>query len=137
MVENYRSGLLWSLFMNVPEVREGLDRMGVQPLPATNGFPQVVVPLKKTESGYELDALDMRRHPDTGLYTLPYSCEKDGLVFFTLADASGKVLRQFTREGRKGDNLLEFPQFMPVNGEILQLTMHIGDLTAGLPIRLN
>ena len=54
-----------------------------------------------------------------------------------LQHASGKVLRQFTREGRKGDNLLEFPQFMPVNGEILQLTMHIGDLTAGLPIRLN
>lgn len=137
MVENYRSGLLWSLFMNVPEVKEGLERMGVQPLPATNGFPHVVVPLKKTEAGYELDALDLRRHPDTGLYTLPYSCEKDCIVFFTIADASGKVLSQYTREGRKGDNLLEFPQFMPKNGETLQLTMHIGDLTAGLPIRLN
>ena len=137
MVENYRSGLLWSLFMNVPEVREGLERMGVQPLPASNGFPYVVVPLKKTESGYEMDALDLRRHPDTGLYTLPYSCEDNGLVFFTITDTSGKVLRQFTREGQKGDNLLEFPQFMAPTQEVLQLTMHIGDWTAGLPIRLN
>ena len=137
MVENYRSGLLWSLFMNIPEVQEGLARMGVQPLPAANGFPNVVVPLKKTESGYEMDALDLRRHPDTGLYTIPYSCEKDGVVFFTLEDASGKVIKQFTREGRKGDNVLEFAQFMPVSPEPLQLIMHIADLTAGLPIRLN
>jgi len=137
MVENYRSGLLWSLFMNVPEVRDGLARMGVQPLPAVNGFPQVVVPLKKTDAGYELDALDLRRHPDSGLYTLPYSCEKDGLVFFTITDSSGRVIKQFTREGRRGDNLLEFDQFMPVTPERLQLTMNIGDLTAGLPIRLH
>ena len=137
MVENYRSGLLWSLFMNIPEVQEGLARMGISPLPAANGFPYVVVPLKKAESGYVPDALDLRRHPDSGLYTLPYSCEKDGLVFFTLADASGKVLKQFTREGRKGDNLLEFAQFMPATQDTLQLTMRTGDATLGLPVRLN
>lgn len=137
MVENYRSGLLWSLFMNIPEVQEGLARMGVQPLPAANGFPNVVVPLKKTESGYEMDALDLRRHPDAGMYVVPYSCEKDGIVFFTLEDASGKVVKQFTREGHKGDNVLEFPQFMPRSQETLQLIMHIGDLTAGIPVRLN
>ena len=137
MVENYRSGLLWSLFMNIPEVQEGLARMGISPLPAANGFPYVVVPLKKAESGYEPDALDLRRHPDTGLYTLPYSCEKDGLVFFTLTDASGKVVRHFTREGRKGDNLLEFAQFMPVTSETLQLGMQLCDVTLTLPIRLN
>ena len=97
----------------------------------------MVVPLKKTESGYELDALDLRRHPDTGLYTVPYSCEKDGMVFFTLEDASGKVVKRFTREGRNGPNLLEFPQFMPATQEKYQLIMHIGDLTAGLPIRMN
>jgi hypothetical protein len=28
MIENYRSGLLWKLFMNVPEVRAGLHRLG-------------------------------------------------------------------------------------------------------------
>ena len=28
MIENYRSGLLWRLFMSAPEVRTGLDRLG-------------------------------------------------------------------------------------------------------------
>ena len=137
MVENYRSGLLWSLFMSIPEVQEGLARMGVTPLSAVDGFPYVVVPLKKTEDGYVQDALDLRRHPDTGLYTLPYSCEKDGLVFFSLSDASGKVLKRFTREGRAGDNVLEFAQFMPVSAETLKLDMHVGEKTISLPIRLN
>jgi hypothetical protein len=28
MIENYRSGLLWSLFMQAPEIEEGLERLG-------------------------------------------------------------------------------------------------------------
>lgn len=28
MIENYRSGLLWSLFMSAPEVKAGLDKLG-------------------------------------------------------------------------------------------------------------
>ena len=28
MIENYRTGLLWHLFMNAPEVQKGLDRLG-------------------------------------------------------------------------------------------------------------
>jgi hypothetical protein len=28
MIENHRTGLLWKLFMAVPEVRAGLDRLG-------------------------------------------------------------------------------------------------------------
>ena len=28
MIENYRTGLLWKLFMRCPEVREGLDKLG-------------------------------------------------------------------------------------------------------------
>lgn len=28
MIENYRSGLLWKLFMNHPDVRKGLDKLG-------------------------------------------------------------------------------------------------------------
>ncbi len=28
MIENYRTGLLWNLFMNAPEIREGLDKLG-------------------------------------------------------------------------------------------------------------
>lgn len=28
MIENFRSGLLWELFMSLPEVRQGLSRLG-------------------------------------------------------------------------------------------------------------
>jgi hypothetical protein len=28
MIENYRSGLLWDLFMGAPEVKEGLRKLG-------------------------------------------------------------------------------------------------------------
>ena len=27
MIENYRSGLLWNLFMNCPEIRNGLQKL--------------------------------------------------------------------------------------------------------------
>lgn len=30
MIENYRSGLLWSLFMSCPEIKEGLRKLGFQ-----------------------------------------------------------------------------------------------------------
>ena len=28
MIENYRSGLLWDLFMTAPEIQNGLERLG-------------------------------------------------------------------------------------------------------------
>ncbi|HEX4271185.1 MAG TPA: glucoamylase family protein [Rhizomicrobium sp.] len=34
MIENYRSGLLWKLFMSVPEVRAGLARLGFETVSA-------------------------------------------------------------------------------------------------------
>jgi hypothetical protein len=30
MIENYRSGLLWNLFMSCPEVKEGLKKLGFE-----------------------------------------------------------------------------------------------------------
>jgi hypothetical protein len=28
MIENYRTGLLWRLFMSSPEIRDGLNKLG-------------------------------------------------------------------------------------------------------------
>jgi hypothetical protein len=30
MIENYRSGLLWDLFMSAPEIKNGLMHLGFQ-----------------------------------------------------------------------------------------------------------
>ena len=36
MIENYRSGLLWKLFMSCPEVKAALDKLGFEVKPTTN-----------------------------------------------------------------------------------------------------
>jgi hypothetical protein len=36
MIENHRSGLLWSLFMGAPEIQEGLKKLGF----TTSNTPQ-------------------------------------------------------------------------------------------------
>ena len=28
MIENYRTGLLWNLFMNIPDIQNGLKKLG-------------------------------------------------------------------------------------------------------------
>ena len=33
MMENYRSGLLWKLFMSSPDVQRGLDKLGFERTP--------------------------------------------------------------------------------------------------------
>ncbi|CAM4143663.1 hypothetical protein SAMN06265348_10312 [Pedobacter westerhofensis] len=33
MIENYRSGLLWKLFMSSPDVKKGLDKLGIESKP--------------------------------------------------------------------------------------------------------
>jgi hypothetical protein len=30
MIENYRSGLLWNLFMSIPEIQVGLKKLGFE-----------------------------------------------------------------------------------------------------------
>lgn len=30
MIENYRTGMLWNLFMSVPEIQQGLEKLGFQ-----------------------------------------------------------------------------------------------------------
>ena len=42
MIENYRTGLLWKLFMSCPEVREGLDKLGFTHI-ATPRYKQLII----------------------------------------------------------------------------------------------
>jgi hypothetical protein len=32
MIENYRTGLIWNLFMNMPDMQQGLKRLGFNSL---------------------------------------------------------------------------------------------------------
>ncbi len=137
MIENFRSGLLWQLFMADPDVRAGLEKAGlVEPdLPA--GFPEAVVTVRKEEGKYVPDAYDIRRHPDTGQYLIPYRCGQAGEVAFSIVDADGEALFSKKATAAKGANILFFPQFAPVDGKVLSLIMTDGRNQYNLPVRLH
>ena len=139
MVENYRSGLLWNLFMSIPEVRTGLDRAGLKPPELNEGFPEAIVTLVKEGRKYVPDAYDLRRHPDTGLYSVPFWCREAGPIMLTITSPeNGPPLLTKTVQAAKGRNYLAFPQFRRNDGKMLNLTMTTYDGSQyTLPIRLH
>lgn len=138
MVENYRSGLLWRLFMNDPDVKRGLDRAGLRPPRPADGFPEMVVALKPDgRGGHVPDACDLRRHPDTGLYAVPYQANKGGAVVLTLTDPAGATRRTFHIRAAPGRNELTFA-FRPESPDAVHtLTLDTGDARHSLPLRLH
>jgi hypothetical protein len=139
MVENYRSGLLWDVFMRDKDVLAGMRKAGISEPDLESGFPEAVVTLKKKgRNAYEPDACDIRRHPDSGLYAVPYRTAQPGKTRFTLKDTSGNVLLEREEDAAKGRNTLLFPQFAPPDGAVLVLDMRTEDGGEySLPLRLH
>lgn len=137
MVENYRSGLLWSLFMANKDVRQGLAAAGFSAPDLAEGFPEAVVTLRKEGSELVPDAYDIRRHPDSGLYEIPYWLEAAGKASFRLVDYDGDEMGTWEADAAEGTNTLAFAQFMPVEDEVLTLIMTAGEKEYRLPVRLH
>lgn len=137
MVENYRSGLLWRLFMGDADVRKGLLVAGIHEPAYETGFPLVVVTLKPAHGKYVEDAYDIRRHPDTGLYQIPYYMKEAGQVTFTITDRDGVVVRTSQLNAPIGNNVLTFPQFQERSDNIYTLIMKTGAKEYKLPIRMH
>lgn len=138
MIENYRSGLLWNLFMENPEVQRGINRMGMYEPQYTNGFPLMVLPLKLENNVHVPDAVDLRRHPDTGLYTVPYYSEKAAPVTFTLERANNATpLFSLPRIAQPGHNELTFPPFSAPDTAVYHLRMELEGNVHILPLRLH
>ncbi len=154
LIENYRSGLLWRLFMSDPDVRRGLAAAGLHE-PDFSGlaeaagadtaaewpwpgypFPEVVVALRKEGGGYVLDAHDLVRHPDSGLYTLPFWSRGGGECLFVLENQSGQEVYRSVLKAGKGRGYWSFPQFMIPDGKVLRLTLRQGGVEYYLPVRL-
>jgi hypothetical protein len=139
MVENYRSGLLWNLFMSDPDVRAGLAGAGIREPEFAAGFPEAVVTLKRDGRQYVPDACDIRRHPDSGLYAIPYWTVRAAPVELRLTDAAGVLLLRGEREALRGRNYFSFPRFPDLpEGSLLTLTLTLSDGTQHtLPLRLH
>jgi len=137
MIENYRSGLLWKLFMADPDVLRGLEVAGIHEPEFGAGFPEAVVTLLKGIERYTEDAYDIRRHPDTGDYLIPYWSDEAGNVSFNFTDPDGRILHMATAPALKGRNTFAFAPFMRTDGEVLTLTMHTVSGSWQLPVRLH
>ncbi len=137
MVENYRSGLLWRLFMNDKDIRSGLLLAGFTEPAFEEGFPEAVVTLVRKGKEYIPDAFDIRRHPDTGLFGIPYWVNEAQTVVFRFAALDGGEVHTVRVRAKAGRNMLTFPQFMPPDGAVLTLTMQAGDAVYNLPVRLH
>ena len=136
MIENYRTGLLWRLFMGDTDVQRGLGGAGLHEPSLQTGFPQVVVTLKPAHGKYVEDAYDIRRHPDTGLYAIPYYVEKAGLITFNITSPDGVVVRTVGQEASVGSNMLTFPQFIRQTEDVYKLQMEANGKKYTLPIRM-
>lgn len=137
MAENYRTGLLWNLFMRDRDIGRGLQKMGLRPPEHEDGFPEAVVAFKKVGGRMVPDAYDIRRHPDTGLYEVPFFVREAGPVTFAIADLNGEQLLLEEIKANPGRNTFRFPQFMPGEDEVLTLTMQTEDKGYSLPLRLH
>ena len=138
MVENYRSGLLWNLLMADPDIRNGLARAGIHEPVFATGFPEAVVTLKKNGKKYEPDAYDIRRHPDTGLYVIPYWVSRATAAKLTLTDDAGAMEQLWDISVPEGRNYLSIARFEEADGAVFTLTLTTAEgEEAALPVRFN
>ncbi len=108
MIENYRSGLLWKLFMGAAEVKAGLAKAGLTRPDLREGFPEAVRPLEPAAGGgYAEGAYVAVVHPETNSFLIPYWLKRAGRPEFALYDASGGMIWESTPEAQAGRNWLE------------------------------
>jgi hypothetical protein len=126
MVENYRTELLWDLFMNDPEIQKGLAVLGFVEPNFEEGFPEAVVTLRKTGQNYRPESYEIRRHPDRGQYLIPFWSASQGEAHFALEDPEyldGPKLADLTLAVKAGRNFLALPDQRAGDGRLLRLTM--------------
>jgi hypothetical protein len=109
MIENYRSGLLWSLFMSNPEIQPALDAIG---------FVQDLTPVAEPTGGNGFDVLAFP-NPANDALTVEFVLEKAQPVSIDLFNAQGVLLRNV------------FYEKMQAAG-MFSKQVAVGDLPAGL-----
>jgi hypothetical protein len=110
MIENYRTGLLWNLFMQNPEIGPALTAVG---------FVPDNTPVNEPEAGVSLDITVTPNPVTDGVLTLNMHLNEAQLLSARLRDVKGKTVQKlFTATA--------FP-----SGEIRQ-SWPLNDLSSGL-----
>ncbi len=130
MIENYRSGLVWNLLMNVPEVKAGLVRAKISEPDHATGF-YLAVP----------DAVDKRvhlvRHPDRAKYELDVAIHDPGaysLVIETTGGVDVKTIWKDTTQ-TKGTQVVSFADLPPGSYDVR--LSGVGGVSKRLPVVLH
>ena len=130
MVENYRSGLLWRLFMAHPDVRRGLTRLGFRAPRHPDGFPYALP---------DADGVhDLLRHPDLGCYLLDYSLAADCERTLLFQRPDGTLLHRVppAHEAAGTHTLRRPPEVLPPGAQCQATLLVDGTTAATVRLRL-
>jgi hypothetical protein len=86
MIENYRSGLIWKLFMNINEVKTGLNKANISQPNYKTGFHLAILETYKKR-------LDLIKNPDKEAYTIDFNLESSGTTTLQLINTDGKLIQ--------------------------------------------
>ncbi len=130
MIENYRSGLLWNLFTQIPEVQNGLTKANIrQPSPETGFY----LAIPEIRSGL----YDLLKHPDQNNYLIDVAIQAAGSFTLHLEKEDGTVAESIWQEEPKAPGF--YPVFfganIPVGKYTLRLTNSEGEKK--LPVYLH
>lgn len=117
MIENYRSGLLWKLFMKNESVKRALQRAGISEPEFAEGFPFVVADSKT-------GLVDLMAHPDSEKYELDFFSSKAGKAHFeVLLGSSLDVLQEYDIDVNAGLSTFRFSDSKVTRGKKHLITM--------------
>ncbi|TPE44420.1 glucoamylase family protein [Pontibacter mangrovi] len=98
MIENYRSGLLWGLFTNLPEVQAGLAKLGFREPVYETGFPFVLPDIRTSQA-------DLLRHPDQDNYLIEVATKEAGTYTLKLLQDDGTEVKTIWNNESKSAGL--------------------------------
>lgn len=102
MIENYRSGLIWRLFMKNESVKKALKRAGIDEPALSEGFPYIVA---DTKTGL----VDLMAHPDREKYELDFYSSVPGKANFKILSGSDMdIFQEYDMDVNAGLSLFSF-----------------------------
>ncbi|MGN1210067.1 MAG: glucoamylase family protein [Candidatus Cryptobacteroides sp.] len=117
MIENYRSGLIWDLFMKNEHVKKALRRAGIGEPELKEGFPFIVA---DSHTGL----VDLMAHPDREKYEIEFSSASSGkAIFKVMRGSTMEVLQEYELEVGKGVSVFSFDDTKITRGKKHYISM--------------
>lgn len=119
MIENYRSGLIWNLFMKNERVKRALERAGIGEPVFREGFPFIAA---DTKTGL----YDLMAHPDKEKYELEYYSDESGKASFKiLQKATMDEIQSYETDIQAGLSAFQFDDTKVTRGKpyIISMTL--------------